>query len=142
MKRTSISLLILACSIVLLVSPLFALQNLDESNGARARVAAPEMSVCDRNQLTSFNGVVSHYRRDTDVTVITILTDWDTVETVTLEHTDPDGVMQYFKLRGRVFTYNDWAEIEIGHGVLHDGIRVIAWICLDDITPPVIDWQP
>jgi len=104
---------------------------------------APSPSVtCDRNQLTSWTGVVSGYRRDSDSTWLRISTDEDTVEETTLDHPDQPDASAHFKLWGEPFQETDWPVIEETPGVLHPGMRATAWICEDGKTPPVIDWQP
>jgi len=109
---------------------------------ARGRVAPPITLACDPNQLTSFNGEIIDYQRDENSTHIGIETDWDTVESLILEHADDSDPASYFLVFGQAFTPSDWARIETRPGVLVKGMRVIAWVCLDGETPPVIDWRP
>lgn len=109
---------------------------------APRRIAPPVTLACDRNQLTSFNGEIIDYKRDEHSTHIGIKTDWDTVESLILEHADVDDFSSHFLIFGQAFTASDWARIEIRPGVLVKGMRVIAWVCLDEKTPPVIDWRP
>ena len=124
-----------------------------------SRAAAPDLSpqaaapaggrlrpspalACDRNQLTSYSGVVSGYRRDKDSTWIQIATDEDTVEAVTVPHDGDADPNAHYQLWGEPFTAADVARIETSPGVLIDGMRAIAWACDDGKTAPVIDWQP
>ena len=117
---------------------------------ASPQAAAPEGGrlrpspalACDRNHLTSYSGVVSGYRRDTDSTWIQIDTDEDTVEAVTVTHDGRADASAHYQLWGAPFTAGDVARIEISTGVLIDGLRAIAWVCDDGKTAPVIDWQP
>ena len=97
---------------------------------------------CDRNNLTSYSGVVSGYRREKDSTWIEISTDEDTVEGVTVPHDGKGGASSHYWLWGAPFTAADTTRIEKSPGVLVDGIRAVAWVCDDGKTPPVIDWQP
>lgn len=97
---------------------------------------------CDRNNLTSYSGVVSGYRRDKDSTWIQISTDEDTVEAVTVPHDGQSDASAHYWLWGVPFTAADTAQIEKSSGVLIDGMRAVAWVCDDGKTPPVIDWQP
>lgn len=109
---------------------------------ARSRVAPPVTLACERNQLTSFSGEIIDYQRGENSTHIRIKTDWDTVESLILEHAEADDPASYFRVFGQAFTASDWARIEIQPGVLIKGMRVIAWVCLDGKTPLVIDWRP
>ena len=106
------------------------------------RSAPPSILACDTNQLTSFDGVVSVFQRGNDSTTITINTDWDTIETVTIEHPDPQGLLQFLMQDGQPFEQKDWSRIETEPGILIDGMRAVVWFCLDETTQPVIDWRP
>ena len=122
--------------------PVCARQPADANSVNRDRTAPPSTLACDRNQLTSFNGEVTRYLRDAASTSITIHTDWDTDEWLTIKHPAPDGPRHYFLLDGQEFTRDDWPKIEAETGVLLEGVRAIAWVCLDNVTQPVIDWRP
>ena len=102
---------------------------------------SPQLA-CDRNNLTSYSGLVSGYRRDKDSTWIQISTDEDTVEPVTVPHDGQADASSHYWLWGAPFTAADTAQIEKSPGALVDGIRAVAWVCEDGKTPPVIDWQP
>lgn len=107
------------------------------------RRLAPLPSVsCDRNQLTSWFGVVSGYRTDTGQTWLQITTDYDTVEAVTLKHPEQSDAAGFYRLWGEPFQKSDWSVIEQTSGTLVTGMRATAWICEDEQTPPLIDWQP
>ena len=114
----------------------------DRSTGQNERSAPPATLACDINQLTSFDGLVTHYQRDVATTSITIDTDWDTVESLTIKHPGPQGLLQYLKLDGRQFKEKDWPLIESGPGILIEGMRAVVWVCLDEETQAVIDWRP
>ena len=133
---------VLLISIVMTSLPVFARQAADEQSGQRGRVAPPATLACDRNLLTSYNGEVSHYQRGLTETDITIHTDSGTIESLTLKHSSLDDLQRNFLLRGQTFTEDNWAGIEIEPGVLLEGMRAIAWVCLDEQTAPVIDWRP
>ena len=97
---------------------------------------------CDRNQLTSWFGTVSGYRKESGKTWLQISTDYDTVEEVTLDHPDQADATAFYRLWGEPFQASDWPAIEATPGVLIPGMRATAWICEDGQTPPLIDWQP
>ncbi|NIP17104.1 MAG: hypothetical protein GWM87_02290 [Xanthomonadales bacterium] len=109
---------------------------------APGRVAAPPTLSCDRNKLTSYNGRVTAYQRDAGATSLQVSTDWGTDEKIELHHVDGGNPAAHFRLAGQAFSANDWSRIESEPGVLRDGMRVIAWVCRDGVTPPVIDWRP
>lgn len=111
----------------------------DQSVGQRT--APPSAVVCDRNQLTSYNGIVSGYNRTPESVSITISTDWGTVESVAINQVNGE-FERYFLMFSRPFSEEDWPLIEAGPGELLPNVRATAWICLDGATPPQIDWQP
>lgn len=104
----------------------------------RGRIMPPATLSCERNDLTSYAGVVSRYTRGERDIVVTIETDADTTETVSINNFDADS----FLLNGNPFEEKDWRKIEEENGRLREGIKVIAWVCLDDATPAVLDWRP
>jgi hypothetical protein len=106
------------------------------ANGPRQRPLA-EFS-CDPNQLTSYTGVVVRYTRETGRTRLTIKTDWDTTESVTLTHPGSNDPSALFKYEGQPFTAADWPRIERTTGVLIPGTRATAWVCSDGRT--MVDW--
>jgi hypothetical protein len=105
------------------------------------RVAPPAAVTCPRNNLTSFTGRVTRWTRTLGETSLTIYTDWDTTETVTLKHAGTDEAIKWFLLNANAFQSSDWAQIEESKGKLKSGMRVTAWMC-DDGRQPIVDWQP
>lgn len=105
------------------------------------RIAPPAGLVCDRNQLTSYNGIVSVYSRSPESISITISTDWGTEESVAIQQEEGE-FEPYFLLFSRPFSEEEWSLIEEKPGKLLPNVRATAWICLDGVTLPVIDWQP
>jgi len=103
----------------------------------RGRLMPPPGLHCDRNDLTSYAGRVIRYSRSERQTTVTIETDAETVETVSVPTTS-----SAFLLIGNAFSVTDWHKIESSPGKLNPGMRVIAWICLDGETPAVLDWRP
>ena len=105
------------------------------------RVMLPAGLACDANHVTSWFGVVSGYRRERGRTWIRIDTDYDTVESTTIEHAGEPDASKHYRFQGRAFTAKDFARIELKPGVLRKGVRATAWVCDDGRTPPLIDWQ-
>jgi hypothetical protein len=103
-----------------------------------ARPRAPESFSCDRNKLTSYTGVVRTYRRQTGSTTLTIRTDFDTTEQVSLTHPGTDDPSRFFRMLGEPFTPADWNRIESRKGVLREGTRAAAWVCADGRV--MVDW--
>jgi len=114
-----------------------------DTGGRRGgRLAPPAEISCDRNQLTSWTGEVSGYRRQEKSTWLEISTDEQTVEQTTIEHDGALDASAHYLLWSEPFTQADWPAIETAPGKLINAMRATAWICLDGRTPPVIDWQP
>jgi hypothetical protein len=125
-----------------LTLPACASQANRDQAGHQRRMAPPPSLACNRNQVTSFNGAVTEYKRDARSLVITIHTDWNTVETLSLRFSNPEEPLQNLMLNGRAFTKDDWPKIEKTTGALRDGMRAIAWVCINDDDLDVIDWRP
>ena len=102
------------------------------------RQRPPETFACRSNDLTSYTGTVVRYQRQTGQTTLTIRTDWETTETVTLRHPRSDDPSVFFRIQGRPFTGADWAAIERAKGVLRDGTRAAVWVCKDGKMQ--VDW--
>jgi hypothetical protein len=102
---------------------------------------APEQVRCDRNQLTSYFGKVTAYKRGKVRVWLRIATDYDTVEEVTAIDPAEKDPANLFLYQGRAFTAADWRRIESKPGVLRKGTRATAWVCRDGKTPPLIDWN-
>jgi len=105
------------------------------------RLRPPDAVACDRNALTLYAGRVTAYERLADELRLTIATDWETSERVTLRAPDGGRLEDHMLLRGRRFTSDDWPAIEAESGRLREGVRVDAWICEGPIEP-LLDWQP
>jgi hypothetical protein len=111
------------------------------SSGQDGRMRPPVAVTCDRNNLTSYAGKVIKYSRRAGLITMTVETDWDTTEVVTLRHPRNSNASKWFLFRGKTFRNSDWKKIESSHGQLHPNMRVTAWIC-NDGRRPIIDWQP
>ena len=105
------------------------------------RLAPPAAVTCPRKDLTSYTGRVTRWSRTPGETTLTIATDWETTETVTLKHADTDDPSRSFLLNAKPFQSNDWTQIEESKNKLKAGIRATAWVC-DDGRQPIVDWQP
>lgn len=110
-----------------------------DSRARSARLMPPATLACERNELTSYTGRVTSYRRTADMTAVVINTDAGTTEKVEVRHADAATV---YLLNGSPFTDADWPRIESEDGELLPGTRVTAWVCLDGKTAPVLDWRP
>jgi hypothetical protein len=126
----------IALTALLLVAVVEGHQARRAQEGARQR--APESFACDRNNLTVYTGVVRSYRRQTGSTTLTIRTDYDTTEQVSLTHTGTDDPSRLFRWQGEPFTPADWSRIESRKGVLREGTRASAWVCADGRV--MVDW--
>lgn len=109
--------------------------------GGPGRIRPPEGVTCPRNELTVYAGRVTSLERQKGATSITIATDWQTTERVTIRHpeaADPDAWLLF---KGKPFTPADWKDVA-PKGTLRDGVRANAWVCRDgrnaivDFTPP------
>lgn len=105
------------------------------------RSAPPDQVGCDRGQLTSYTGIVSDYHRAASSLTISVSTDWGTEESLAIQRDDGEFTL-YFLLFNGPFSEEDWHLIESEPGKLLPAVRVTAWVCLDGVTPPLIDWQP
>jgi hypothetical protein len=102
-----------------------------------SRRAPPAAVTCPRDHLTSYTGRVVSYRRTPETLLLTIHTDWDTTERVTLAPVR----LEQLRMGGAPFAAEDWARLEAAPGDPRPGLRATAWMC-DDGRPPLIDWQP
>jgi hypothetical protein len=132
--------LVLLCACLLAHFTTMKAQRTSSAQDER-RMRPPDVITCDRNHLTSYTGKVLSYSRRTGRTTLSIRTDWDTTETVTLNHPRSSNPAKWFLLRGETFKQSDWATIESSRSNLKPNMRVTAWVC-DDGRNPIIDWQP
>ncbi len=113
---------------------------------ARGRMMPPALIACDRNELTSFAGVVSSYRRARGKTTVVLRTDDGTVETFTLRGSKQSQLEPLFLIGTAKFSAADWSRIELRAGVLRLGVRAVVWVCRAGTKPSSrriwIDWQP
>ena len=108
---------------------------------ATDRLAPPPAVTCPRNNLTSYTGRVTRWSRTPGETTLTIATDWETTETVTLKHPDRGDPSRSFLLNAMPFQSNGWTQSEESKNKLKAGMRATAWVC-DDGRQPIVDWQP
>jgi hypothetical protein len=104
----------------------------------RGRLRPPERVTCDRNQLTSYSGVVESYRPGRQATVLVIHTDAGTRETVRVAHADKSDGREHYLIDAAAWTAEAWKGIEPSPGTLVKGQRATAWVCADGRV--VVDW--
>ncbi len=100
----------------------------------QGRYMPPPAVGCDRNQLTSYTGKVTRYTRQADKISLTLKTDDETVESISLRPGDK------ILLDAHQMTKDDWKLVEEKEGKLRPRMRATVWICRGG--RPVLDWQP
>ena len=123
---------------LVVVAALLSASTIDTAAQRASRQRAPETFACDRNNLTSYTGVVTNYQRRVGETTLRIRTDADTNEQVSLKHPGTDDPSALFRMLGEPFTAADWNTIESRKGVLRAGTRAAAWVCSDGRV--MVDW--
>ena len=103
------------------------------------RVRPPAAVTCSRDDLTLYAGKVTKVERQRASTSLTIATDWNTIERVTIKHPEAADASAWFLMKGKPFAKTDWAVIEPG-GTLRPGVRAAAWVCRDGRNP-IVDWE-
>jgi hypothetical protein len=111
------------------------------AGGPPQRLRPPSSLQCSRDRLTSFQGRILEYRRGKQEISMRVRTDEETTENFTLKWEADGKAEALFLLRGEEFTSEDWKRIESGPGKLHEGMRVVVWVCGDE-SKPVFDWRP
>ena len=111
------------------------------AGGLPQRLRPPDLLQCSRDRLTAFQGQILDYRRGQQDISLRVRTDEQTTENFTLKWETSDKAERWFLLRGEAFKAEDWKLIENAPGKLHDGMRVIVWVCGDG-SKPVFDWRP
>jgi len=94
------------------------------------RFAPPAAVTCDRDNLTSYSGSVTMFRRTRTGTSIRIATDADIVETVTSR-------APKYLVNGEPMKAADWKRSGVGKGG-----RAIVWVCSGASVATTIDWRP
>jgi hypothetical protein len=137
-------LLLPICVSLVLAQPVCARQtpDSDATRQARGRLAPPSAVTCDRNQLTSYAGIVKVFRQEEGTTKIGIETDWGSVEEFTIYHDHEKDSGNAYLILGQTMDPDDWDRIESEPGTLKPGTRAIAWTCEDPAYPVIIDWRP
>lgn len=113
-----------------------------DGGGRSGRLAPPSVIPCDRNDLTSYTGVVTRYQRLRDKTVVRIRTDEETTEEVTVKHRGTSDPSKSFLIEGERFRTADWKRIESRPKVLRPGMRATAWVCTGEKPAVIVDWRP
>jgi len=111
-----------------------------EPAASGGRLRPPAAVSCDRNELTSYAGRVTHYKRVKDKTTVVMNTSADTVETLSIRHTGTDDPSRFYLIDGTPFTPSDWNRIESKKGVLRPDMSAVAWVCSNGVT--IVDWRP
>jgi hypothetical protein len=96
--------------------------------GAPGRARPPDAVTCPRNNLTLYAGRVTALDRGKDATTLTIATDWQTTERVSIRHSESPDPDKSFLIKGKPFAPADWDAIA-PKGTLREGMRANAWIC-------------
>jgi hypothetical protein len=104
-----------------------------------SRRRPPESFACPQNDFTVYAGVVQTYRREVGRTTLSIRTDWDTTEQVTLRHAGTDDPSAFFRMQGKPFTAADWPRIERSKGVLRPDVRAAVWVCTGGMV--LVEWD-
>ena len=100
----------------------------------RGRYMPPAAVSCSRDDLTSYTGEVTRYSRKDGAIHLTLTTDEQTVENVSLR--PGDKVL----LNAEPMKPEDWKQVEDKEGKLKAGMRATVWVCRGG--RPVLDWQP
>jgi hypothetical protein len=106
----------------------------------RGRIRPPAAVTCNRNNLTAYSGKVVEFSRHPGRVDLTIETDWDTTEKVTLTHSRGSDPARWFLFNGRKFKPSNWKVLDSVQSTYPDGFRATAWVC-NDGRKPIIDWQ-
>jgi len=109
---------------------------------ARGRMMPPALIRCERNDLTSFTGVVTSYKRARGKMTVVISTDDGTVETFTFKGSKRAQLEPLFLVESAKFSAADWPRIERREGILRAGVRAVVWVCSAPSKRTWIDWQP
>ncbi len=113
----------------------------DEKDMRRSRLMVPDFVSCERNNLTSFSGKPTKYNRENGELEITIATDFDTVETITVGYPSSTALMESFFIKGKAVDLKSWQEFEESVGILSGKISVTAWVCNLEGIAPVFVWK-
>ncbi|MGS2719611.1 hypothetical protein [Paraglaciecola aestuariivivens] len=105
------------------------------------RLLVPDYVSCERNHLTSWVGFVSKFKLTENKLEISIATNEQTLEQLTLEFSSEAELLTHFYLNGEKFSPSDWQSITTSDKQLIAKTRAVVWICLDDSKPPVINWR-
>lgn len=106
------------------------------------RLMVPDYFNCDRNLVTSWTGVASKYTRTDRSLSLEVATDADTVESIQFHYASPDELRTRLYINGRKFSEDDWDKIETAKGALIEGTRLTVWLCGDNATKALINWEP
>lgn len=126
-ERLMMALLLTICCLIINIEPI-----------AAQRLRPPDAIKCSRNELTSFTGRVTFYRRTNSCVTIKMATDDGTKEQFTISVPNGDAT-KIFLMGGEPFTKDNWSEIEKTPHNLKAKQRATIWVCQDGTK--IIDWQ-
>ncbi|AWF82445.1 hypothetical protein BTJ40_17360 [Microbulbifer sp. A4B17] len=106
------------------------------------RLSVPEYVTCDRNQLTSWQGVITKLERERNGVKVWISTDHGTNEYMHLTMPNWQEVLGQFRLRSKPFQNVDWEGLFDAKGRVEHGVRAVIWLCNLEAVSPVINWLP
>lgn len=112
------------------------------SHAYERRLRVPNYFHCERNYVTSWTGKVTGYQRDDKTLSLTMFTDADTTENIQFHFNSPNELLTRLYLKGKAFTADSWQQIESAHGLLKDNMKLTVWLCADNNTQAIINWQP
>ena len=102
------------------------------------RLAPPAALACDRNQLTSFEGVLIRHESKNGMDHVTLETDWGSEERFVVDTTSEPP---HYLVNGEPAEDDTWQELLPGCDGAGESLRLIAWVCSDP-EQVVIDWRP
>lgn len=103
---------------------------------AEGRLRVPEYAPCPANNVTSWQGTISHWQRDASTLVIELATDADTQEQLQIASAH---YAQQLRLNGEPWQASFMAALEASDGQLPAGWSATVWLCVDDSQLPVVN---
>lgn len=111
-------------------------------NAQSQRLMVPSYFECQRNLVTSWTGEIVKYQRLSDTINLTIFTDADTVENISITFKNLEQLQEQFYLNNKAFEGTNWQKIESSPAQLHNKMRATIWLCECPTVKPLINWQP
>jgi hypothetical protein len=124
-------------------------QQKDKQGSSRdKRVQLPADFNCPADAYpTMWEGKVKSFKKGPDKTEITIHADWDVDYTNEIQHQgSAEPPLDLFRLEGKSFKQQDWAQIEVENNQLRPNVRAKVLVCTDakgqNAVIKRIDWYP